>query len=108
MFNNKRIKKYKQVSTELNNGEPFIWTEKSKGGIHEFLDFAIYGVGLKYGYDHIICGYKDGIKEPCQVATCRGKEFALKCVIMFNNVGMTCVVYPKKDNKYWIFNKLGH
>jgi hypothetical protein len=96
--------KDKEISNELKNGEPFIWTEKCQGELHDFLEFAVNGVGLKYGYDHLICGYKDGIKEPCHVVTCRGKEFALKCVMMFNNVGMTCAVYPKKDNGLWIFS----
>jgi hypothetical protein len=60
--------------------------------------------GLKSANANYITFWTLQIKEPCHVATCRGKEFALKCVMMFNNVGMTCAVYPKKDNGLWIFS----
>lgn len=91
-----------QVWTEIKNGEPFIWTEKCKGELVEFLEYAINGTLRNYGYDHIIYGYKTGVEEPFHVATCRGKEFALDCVMMFNNAGLTCAVYPKtKYDDLW-------
>jgi len=91
-------KRNEQISYELENGEPLIWDESSQSNLEEFLEFAINGLGNNFGYDYIICGFKDGIKEPYHVATCRGKEFALDCVVMFNNAGLTCAVYPKNES----------
>jgi hypothetical protein len=88
-------KRNEQISYELENGEPLIWDESSESDLDEFMEFAINGLGNHFGYDHSIFGFKDGIEEPYHVATCRGKEFALDCVEMFNNVGLTCAVYPK-------------
>jgi hypothetical protein len=84
----------KEVSIDLNIGEPVICSNITQDSFNEFIEYVLEGLKPHYGYDHIILAYKNRGKIPTHVAACKGKEFALEMVIQFNQEGLRCTVNP--------------